>query len=120
MSRRGLLQATVVLCAIAALAIVVAAAHRLSDDKAAAAAQRAEAQRIRKSFVEAAEAAERAGLATTPPEVLKARKDASIREFQAAEAEMLLQQTRARQAREARGTDTVPPARGPEASASRP
>lgn len=89
------------LCVLASLAIVGAAVHRLRETERAAQAQRAEVERIREALIRSAEAAERASIATTPPEVRQARKDAALREFQAAEDEMRVQQTRARQARAA-------------------
>lgn len=102
MNRRGVVRAALALCALAALAIVIAAVQRLSEAEASAAAQRAEVERIRRALLQSAEAAERASIATTPPEVRQAQKDAAMREFQAAEAEMRVQQTLAKQARESR------------------
>ena len=102
MSRRVVGRAVVVTCVLAALAIVIAAVHRLSEAEDAARAQRAEIERTRQALLRAAAAAEQAMIATTPPEERQARKDAALTEFQAAEAEMLMQQTRARRAREAR------------------
>lgn len=121
MNGRSVLRVAAVLCVLAALAIVVAAVHRLSQAEATAAAQRAEVERIRRALLQSAEAAERASIATTPPELRQAQKDAALREFQAAEAEMRVQQTLAKQARESRRASAVPgddPARG--ASAPRP
>ncbi|MFM9916293.1 MAG: hypothetical protein ACKVOX_10835 [Rhizobacter sp.] len=121
MIRRRAVRVAVVLCVMAALAIVVAAVHRLRAAEVAVLTQRAEAERIRKAFIRAAEAAEQAARATTPPDVLQARKDAALREFQAAEAEMLMQQTLARQVREARRAGAVMPViAGPGASAPGP
>lgn len=96
MKRRFVLRAALSLGGVAALALVGTAAYRLHVAEGAAAAQRAEVARIRQALIESAAAAERATRATTPPEVLQARKDAALREFQAAEAEMQRQQAAAR------------------------
>ncbi|MDO9313883.1 MAG: hypothetical protein Q7T97_04985 [Burkholderiaceae bacterium] len=108
-------------CMVAVLLAVGFVVDRAREKQAAAVAQRAEAERIRKALIQAAEAAERALIATTPPKVRQAHKDAALREFQAAEAEMLMQQTRARRAREARGGGAVADEKeGRGASAPRP
>lgn len=121
MSRRGVVRAALALCALAALAIVIAAVQRLSEAEATAAAQRAEVERIRRALLQSAEAAERASIATTSPEVRQAQKDAAMREFQAAEAEMLTQQSLAKRAREARLTGLpAPENQGRGASTPRP
>lgn len=102
MDRLKVIRIAAGLTVLAALATTAVVVYRWRDAERATALQRAETERTRKAFIQAAEAAERAAAATTPPEVLQARKDAALREFRAAETEMLLQQTRARLAREER------------------
>jgi hypothetical protein len=82
----------------------------LQHSQAAAlrATQRAESLRVQRVMLEAGQSAQAAWIATTPPEVRARQKEAALREFQAAEAEMQQQQTLARLAREARAASAVP------------
>ena len=84
-----------------------------TEAAAVRASQRAEALRIQQAMLAAARGAEAARVATTPPEVRARQQEAALREFQAAEAEMLQQQTLARLAREARADSRVAKGNGP-------
>jgi hypothetical protein len=91
----------------AALRAAHDATVRAAQDAALREAQRAESLRIRRVMLEAARNAEAAWIATTTPEERARQKEAALREFQAAEAEMLQQQTLARKAREARAASAA-------------
>ncbi len=96
-------------CALGAAVIVGLSVVRLSEAQAVSKAQAAEVERVRNALLRSAEAAERAALAATSAAQRQAQKDAALREFQAAEAEMRARQTLAKQARDARSASAAQP-----------
>jgi hypothetical protein len=84
-------------------------ARQHNEAAAVRAAQRAETLRIQRAMLAAARGAEAAWIATTPLEVRTRQQEEVLREFRAAEAEMLRQQTLARLAREAREANVESP-----------
>jgi hypothetical protein len=78
-----------------------------TEAQAVRAKQRAESLRIQRVMLDAAQRANAAWIATTPPDVRARQQEAALREFHAAEAELLQQQTLARRAREARTASAV-------------
>jgi hypothetical protein len=103
-------QVAAVCCALVVAGLVAAGgflAVQHTEAAAVRAQQRAESLRIQRAMLNAAEGAHAAWIATTPPEVRARQQEAALREFQAAEAELLQQQTLARLAREARAASVA-------------
>lgn len=113
--RHAALVATVLACAAAGWAWY----QRDAEAQRARQARIAEAQRIGAAMHRAAEAAQQAWIATTPPEVRAAQQAKALAEFRAAEQEMRLEQTAALEAQRARKA-AASNANGRKADAPRP